>query len=105
MSYLLVGAVALVSRLAEMPAVRALSLPVRGSVYGLGLFLPVLGLTLGAALFRPQALEKLTDLLLLMAALAAGMGLLAVLWGWLERVWILPAREPGEDADGQAKDG
>ncbi|MPY67199.1 hypothetical protein F8S09_10915 [Deinococcus sp. SDU3-2] len=91
--YLLVGALTLVPRLAEVPAVRALRLPARWGVMGLGLVLPVLGLMLGAALFRPETLGVLTELLLWSLGLAAALAVLAALWQGLERVWVLPAGE------------
>lgn len=101
--YLLVGALALVPRLAEVPAVRVLRLPARWGVTGLGLVLPVLGLMLGTALFRPQALEVLTEVLLWSLGLAAALAVLAALWQGLERVWVLPAKEarPGTGGPGE----
>lgn len=95
---LLVGALALVPRLAEAPAVRALRLPARWGVTGLGLVLPILGLMLGAALFRPQALKVLTEVLLWSVGLAAALAVFAGLWQALERVWILPAKPPPNTA-------
>ncbi|MCP2015130.1 hypothetical protein L1280_002291 [Deinococcus sp. HSC-46F16] len=91
--YLLVGALALLPRLAEVPAVRVLRPPARWGVTGLGLVLPVLGLMLGAALLRPQALEMLTELLLWSLGVAAALAVLAALWQGLERVWVLPTGE------------
>lgn len=98
--YLLVGALALVPRLAEVPAVRVLRLPARWGVTGLGLVLPVLGLMLGAALFRPQALGVLTEVALWSLGLCAALAVLAALWQGLERVWVLPAgeRQTGVDS-------
>lgn len=96
--YLLVGALALVPRLAEVPAVRVLRLPARCGVTGLGLVLPVLGLMLGAALLRPQALEMLTELLLWSLGVAAALAVFAALWQVLEQVWVLPAKAPPNTA-------
>ncbi|MBB5235714.1 hypothetical protein [Deinococcus budaensis] len=104
-SSLLIGAMALVPHLAEVSAVRALRLPARWGVVGLGLVLPVLGLVFGAALVQPHMLGILTGLLLWTVGLAAALALLAALWQVLERVWVLPAKEEKEGAGGPAKGG
>ena len=104
LSYLLVGAMALVPRLAQVPVVRALRLPARWGVVGLGLVLPVLGLMFGAALLRPQTLGVLTGILLWTVGMALALAALAGLWQVLERVWVLPGKEPQEGAGGPAKD-
>lgn len=82
------------SRLTEAPALRGLSRPLRWTVLGAVLLLPLLGVKVGVALLRPASWGAALALLPWMAALGAASGLIALLWTWLERVWILPG--PGE---------
>lgn len=97
LAFALIGIPAL-SRWAEAPALRALNLPLRWTVLGAVLLLPLLGLIGGAALLRPHLRDDVGELLLVMVGLAASLGLLALLWRWLERVWVLPAKSPPNTA-------
>ncbi|KEF34513.1 hypothetical protein RDMS_06300 [Deinococcus sp. RL] len=94
LAFALIGIPAM-SRWAEAPTIRALALPLRWTVLGAVLLLPLLGVRVGTALLRPASWGAALALLPWVAALGAASGLLALLWTWLERVWVLPARGQG----------